>query len=124
MSEVFEGFPPTFNEEMNATLAQQITEGELRTIVRDMAKGKAPRYDGILVEIFQQLWPTLGDDFHRMILRGIKEKGFHEGVTRGSVSLIPKEGELREINHWWPITLLTIIYKIFAKTLQVVLNQC
>lgn len=67
-------------------------------VVRDMAKRKAPGHDGILVEFFQKLWPTLGEDFHQMVLKGIEQKRFHEGVTMGLVSLIPKEGELKSLD--------------------------
>lgn len=119
MIEVFDGFTPTFNEAMNEFLTQEITERELGAVVRSMAKGKTPGHDGISVEFLQQLWPTLADDFHNVILRGIEQKSFHEGVTRGLISLIPKEGELRNLNYWRPITLLIVIYKIFAKSLQV-----
>ena len=35
------------------------------------------------------------------------------------ISLIPKEGDAKDLNYWRPITLLTVIYKIFAKTLQI-----
>ena len=53
-----------------------------------------------------------------MILKGIHEGAFHEGVTRGLISLIPKEGGATNLNHWKPITLLIVIYKTLTKTLQ------
>lgn len=56
MREVLEGFVPTFNEAMNETLTQEITERKLEAIVRSMAKGKVSWHDGILMEFFQQLW--------------------------------------------------------------------
>jgi hypothetical protein len=37
-----------------------------------MAKDKTPWHDEILIELFQQLKPTTGHDFHQMIIRGIK----------------------------------------------------
>lgn len=69
MREVFEGFTSTFTKAMNATLMEEMTEKELGAVVRDMAKGKAPGHDGIPVEFFQQMWSTLGGDFHHMILK-------------------------------------------------------
>ena len=56
-----------------------------------MAKGKAPGHDEIPVAFFQQLWPTIGKDFYHMISRDIENGNFHEGVTKGLISLIPKE---------------------------------
>ena len=39
-------------------------------------------------------------------------------MTKGLISLIPKERNAKDLNHWRPITLLTTAYKIFAKSLQ------
>lgn len=64
------------------------------------------------------LWPTLRKDYHRMILEGTNKRELHEGVTKGLLVLIPKEGDANDLNHWRPIILLTSIYKIYAKTLQ------
>ena len=35
------------------------------------------------------------------------------------ISLIPNEGDAKDLNYWRSITLLTVIYKTFAKTLQI-----
>jgi hypothetical protein len=53
-----------------------------------------------------------------MILQGFEEGTLHEGITKGLISFIPKEGDKADLNYWRPITLLTAAYKIFAKTLQ------
>ena len=53
-----------------------------------------------------------------MLLRSIERGVLHEGVTKRIICLIPKEGDSKDLNYWRPITLLTLIYKIFAKTLQ------
>jgi hypothetical protein len=82
-----------------------------------MAKSKAPRYDGISLEFFQQTWPYICLDYHAMILQGIEEGTLHEGITKGLISLIPKERDKADFNFWRPITLFTASYKIFAKVL-------
>ena len=64
-----------------------------------MAKGKAPGHNVIPYEFFQQLWPTLGFDFHWIILKSIELVAFHKGMTRGLLSLIPKEGDNKDLNH-------------------------
>ena len=53
-----------------------------------------------------------------MLLKGFEEGKLHEGVTRGLISLIPKERDATNLNYWRPLTLLTNSYKILAKTLQ------
>ena len=93
--EVFEGFPVTFTDDMNVSITKRITERELAGALAAMAKGKAPGHDGIPMEFFQELWPTLGDDYLQMILQGIQNKTLHVGVTKGHIVLIPKEGDLQ-----------------------------
>lgn len=53
-----------------------------------------------------------------MIRRSIELGIFHHEVTKGFLSLIPKEGNSLNLNNQWPIKLLTFIYKVFAKTLH------
>lgn len=81
-------------------------------------KEKTPGHDGIPIEFFQQCWPTIGEDFLLMIRKGMEKGVLHEGVTKGLISLIPKEGDSKDLNYWRPITLLTVSYKVLAKTLQ------
>lgn len=117
-SEVFEGFPVTFADSMNKNMAKEIMVEELAKAISSMAKGKAPGHDGISMEFFQKLWQTVGQNFHQMVVRGIEHGELHERVTKGLISLIPKDGNNKDLNHWRPITLLTSIYNFFAKTLQ------
>jgi hypothetical protein len=53
-----------------------------------------------------------------MITRNMKSGTLHKGITKGLISLIPKEGDSKDLNYWRLIILLTVIYKIFAKILQ------
>ena len=113
------GVPAIFTNAMNEDLGKEITEREFRRAVTSMAKGKAPGHDGIQMEFFQKMWPTLGKYFHLMVKRSIKEKHLHERVTKGVICLIPKEGDSKDLNYWRPMTLLTVTYKIIANALQI-----
>ena len=118
LMEVTEGLPAKFMVVMNNALEQEITDGELCSATKAIAKGKAPGHDGIPVEFFQKLWPTIGKDFYLMIAKGIEDRKLHDNITNDIISLIPKEGDNKDLNYWRPITLLPVSYKIFAKTLQ------
>lgn len=98
---------------MNEVPSQELTEKELSS-----AKEKAPRHDGIHMEKIQQCWPTIGVDFLLMLCKGMENGALPEGITKGLISLISKEGNSKDLNYWGPITLLTASYKVFAKTLQ------
>ena len=86
LREVFEGFPVIFTDEMNVTLTKIIMERELAAAATVMAKGKALGHDGIPMEFFKQLWPTIGNEYLQMLLRGIANKELHTGVTKGHIS--------------------------------------
>lgn len=99
MCEVLEGLLTTFTYDMNALLSRTFTDKELSSSIFSMARGKVPGHNGIPIEVFQHHWPTIGNDFLRMILKSMEEGAFHEGVTNGLITLIPKEGDSRDLNY-------------------------
>ena len=99
LNEVMEGFPALFTNDMNESLAKEFTDKELSSAVMSVAKGKAPGHDGVPVELFQKLRPAIGQDFYLMISKGMDSGALHEGITRGLISLIPKEGDTRDLNY-------------------------
>ena len=108
---------------MNEVLSKEITKEKLGTAAKAMAKGKAPGPDGILLEFHQKTWPYVYLDYHAILLQGFEEGTLYEGITKGLISLIPKECDKADLNYSRPITLLTAVYKIFAKTLQLRLQS-
>ena len=54
-----------------------------------------------------------------MVKKNIEENKLHKGVTKGLICLISKEGNAKDLNYWRPITFLTVLYKKFAKALQI-----
>lgn len=53
LREVFEDFPVTFIEVMNASLTKEIMQHELYGAVDSMATGKARKHDGIPIGLRQ-----------------------------------------------------------------------
>lgn len=78
---MFVGFPINFTEPMNGNLSKEITVEELGGTITCMAKGKAPGHDGIPIEFFQKLWSTVGQNYLKMIQRGIEDGKLHDGFT-------------------------------------------
>ena len=105
-------------EFINKCLAQEITEKKLASAIHSMTKGKASGHDGISTEFLQLLWSTIGPSFHRMLCKWYNKGKIPEGVTKGFISLIPKEGDIKDLNYGRPITILTAGYKVLAQPLQ------
>lgn len=83
---------------MNNSCTQEITDIELFTVVTSMVVKKIPKHDGIPLEFVQQLWPTIGFDFHHMILLALKKELFKIRLTKCLNSLISKEGDTKYLN--------------------------
>lgn len=59
-----------------------------------------------------------------MILKGIEHGAFHKGVAKGLISLIPKEGNVQDLNYWHPITLLKVLTKCLLRPCNLGSNLC
>jgi len=108
LTKVMEDVPAISTNNMNEELRKEITEKKLFQRVKAIAKGKAPENDGIPMELFHSMWSTIDKDFYRMIRKNIEEKQIHLGVTKGLIYLMPKDGDVKDLKYWRPITLLTV----------------
>lgn len=118
LREILEDLPNTFTASMNESLSHEITEKELSSAILSMTKGKTHGHNGIPIEFFQYFWPTIGLNFYQILRRGVEDWALHEGVTKGLISLISKDGDSIDLKYWRPIILLTSSYKVIVKTLQ------
>lgn len=89
---------------------QDNTEHELHSAVKIIAMGKAPGHDGVPIEFFAFLWSIIGKDLYSMILQGIEKDILLEGMSKEIISLIPEEGDSKDLNFWRPIILLITAY--------------
>lgn len=116
LMEVFEGLPVAFTEDMNEELTKPFSSMEFFKAIEGMTDGKAPGHEGIPAEFFFKCWKFIGDEFTDMIIQALDRGEFHQGITKGVITLIPKEGDLLDLNYWRPITLLTVMYNFFCQS--------
>ena len=114
---------PCITPLMSFALSQPLSEPELHAAACALAKDKAPGPDGIAINFFTSFWQIIGVDFHQMVLNSLCSGRFPPGVTSGLITLIPKGGDLKQLTNWRPITLLNVSYKIYAKALQLRLQE-
>ncbi len=102
---------------MNERLTRDISLKDITEVIRALPKGKAPGYDGILMEFFQEfeseIAPMLLHAYSAMLRTGATSAFINKVI----ITLIPKSRDRAKLNNWRPITLLGSIYKILAKTL-------
>lgn len=94
------------------------TVEELGEAARIMKRRKCPGPDGIPVELFQEMWPTVGPQLTEILNQGIERESFTQELTRGNIVLLPKKLEQSLLTNKRPITLLNAAYKIGAKAMQ------
>ena len=120
MDEILSNINTKMSEESRRTLADRITEGEIRDTIRKTTSEKAPGPDGIPIEIWKSLddqatkdgpaadrkcnivW-VLSQVFHDIEEYGVAEgSDFHEGC----MNPIYKKKDPDNIANYRPITLL------------------
>src|SRR5271156_4343369 len=80
-----------------------------------MSRGKAPGPDGLVIEIIKdgglQVWKKLAALFTQCIETRTVPTDWNEG----SIVLLHKKGDIKDINNYRPISLLSHIGKLFSK---------
>ena len=100
------------------SLDQEITFEEITQTVRSLKKNKTPGIDGWNCELMQFFWSKLGTLYFEAMQWAIVTKNLHVSAKRGIVLLIPKKDrDPLELKGWRPLTMLSVCYKILAKTL-------
>jgi len=104
---------PRINEEENKMLIAEFTEREVREVIFQMKHNKALGPDGFPMEIFQVFWSLIKNDLMAMF------REFHEGnlllfnLNFGTISLILKQKEVKQIQQYRPICMLNMSFKNF-----------
>jgi len=103
---------------MAQTLSKSIKLAKLDTTLQNMEKVKSPRLDGIITKKFQSYLKIIRKDFYGMLTWSTGMQQLPTGVKKGLIELLHKGNSRNQFMNWKPITLLNVIYKLFAKTLQ------
>ena len=70
-----------------------------------------------LLEFYFAFWDILGPDLVSVLNYVHSQGEFSLSQRRGTITLIPKKGDLRERKNWRPVTLLTVDYKIASRAI-------
>lgn len=103
---------------MKTKLERPVSLLELDAALKDMANNKAPGKDGVITEFYQKFWPLIRSDYMAMISDALAAGWFPNGVTCGVLAMLHKGGPRSLLTNWRPIALLNVVYKLYAKALQ------
>ena len=95
-----------------------ITEGECLSALKQMKSNKSPGLDGIPSEFYKFFWNDIKHIVLDSLNYALKKEELSMDQRRGVITLIPKKDKNRQIlKNWRPISLLTVDYKLLAKSL-------
>ena len=115
MDESYRDDIPQVTAEENDLLVAEFTEEEIRGAIFQMNHNTAPGPDGFPPEFYQVFWNVIKDDLMALFT------DFHKGelplhsLNFGTIILIPKSKEAKQIQQYRPICLLNVSFKIFTK---------
>jgi hypothetical protein len=108
---------PQVSLDENSYLTTVFTENDIREAIFQMEHNKAPGPDGFPAEFYQVFWNVIKNDLLALF------DAFHKGelplfrLNFGHIILVPKSKDAMSIQHYRPICLLNVSFKIFTKVL-------
>ena len=116
---------PQLTEVDKYSLDKPISKQEIYDTLISIEHNKSPGLDGLPVEFYIVFWKDISDmlldSFNFSLQNGLMSSSQRNGV----ITLIPKKDrDTSYINFFRPISLLTVDYKLLAKTLANRLKKC
>ena len=102
----------------------KLTLTDLTRALKSMANNKSPGLDGFTTNFYKYFWSELQLPLFESYLYSFENGQLSDGQRRGLLNLIPKPSkDLRLLNSWRPVSLLSTDYKILAKALSLKLQK-
>ncbi|KAL5577574.1 hypothetical protein UlMin_019273 [Ulmus minor] len=108
---------PTITHADNMNLVTIPGSEEIREVVFCMGSFKAPGLDGMLALFYKTYWDTVGPDVVRLVQDLFISNRLHPAINSTNLMLIPKVPNPTKLNHYRPISVCNIVYKVIAKIL-------
>ena len=98
-------------------LDSELSINELTRAVESMQNNKAPGADGLPKEFYTTFWAELKAPLLAMYNESLLMGNLPPSLREGTISLLYKKGDKKDIKNWRPLTLLGVDRKILAKAL-------
>lgn len=113
---------PCITEEENANLMAKPSPEDIKSTLFHMQDLKAPGLDGFPVLFYKQLWPTVDNNIIKVVTSFLLLGFMPREVNRLLIVLIPKISNPSVVNHYRPISLCNVVYKIISKLIIIKLR--
>ena len=105
------------DEELRATLEDDITDDEVMEAIRKSPHNSAPGPDGISYELYKSFAAQLAPILARLFNESRKAGRFPLSFRRTHIVLLPKAGDLLSLANWRPISLSDCDIKLLTRVL-------
>jgi len=92
-----------------------ITHYELTKALEETKIESSPSLDRYTYAVLKFLWPLIGQPVTKGFKVMVEKEELYPNLRTASIKLIPKKGDCTQIKNWRPISLLSIVYKVFSK---------
>ena len=108
---------PCITEEENIELCRVPTQSEIKKELFQMQTLKAPGPDGFPLLLYKKYWAIVGEFVTRAVTSFCQAGRMLAEANNSFIVLIPKSQSLTSFNHYRPISLCNVVYKIITKLL-------
>ncbi|CAM5166357.1 unnamed protein product [Eretmochelys imbricata] len=107
---------PTVSASNRDRLELPLTLAEFSEALCRMPTNKSPGMDGLTVEFYHVFWDVLSPDLVTVWAESLQSRVLPLSCRRAVLALLPKKGDLRDLQNWCPVSLLSTDYKIRCKS--------
>ena len=115
--ELFNSFNPCISYEENRELIKTITDDEIQTTLSHINTLKALGPNGLQSSFYQKYWKIVGKPACKIVKVFFYNGHVIKEINKAFITLIPKSDNPKSTNHFIPISLCNVSYKIIAKIL-------
>ena len=123
LNEILKDIPKLSQTDMEHTRGI-ITYIECLKALKTLPNGKTPGIDGITTDFYKFFWNDVSTILLDSLNYAFKKGEMSSDQRMGVITLSPKKDKIRHyLKNWRPITLLTVDYKLIAKTMALRLEK-
>ncbi|KAL3849582.1 hypothetical protein ACJIZ3_011464 [Penstemon smallii] len=108
-------FPSVISNSENEKICSIPTPSDIKKVMFSMASNKSPGPDGFPPCFFKSFWHITGTSVIQAVQAFFKNKLFPHALNHTLITLIPKIQKACRVEHFRPISLCNVVYKIISK---------
>ena len=106
---------PQISNQQNLALTTLVTNEEIEFSIFQLGSFKSPGPDGILAFFYQEYWDLVKNDIFNYVQAFFHTCSLLKTLNQTFITLIPKNSCPKNVNHFRPVSLCNIIYKVISK---------